>query len=305
MRHLAGVLRSKSLQPSNAIASVSLSMRVLLQAAPLVGALISGTVNRLPLFLFLSAINGCIWSFWGWAGIGHEFYHRRFFQGSSINRWLFVICGVITWSNFGYFDATHRRHHVNTLGERDPEDQSDQFVPWRRIPVLMTFDIFGFTRRIKVLAQNATGIVPNAHVHGFSTVEQQAIVRAAQVVLIAHAAWLGLVILVLRSPEVLILTTFAPWIFRLPNVFLERIQHLHGTRGSSSVFETTRTLLLPKPIAWIYAGMNYHVEHHLFPFVPGYRLSRINQSILDQHLVGRSILRLSNLRTVVAGHANR
>lgn len=274
-----------------------------MQLAMFIGAVSVWRSDNLLPFLGLSLLNGCIWSFWGWAGIGHEFYHRRFFRSSRLNQYLFVVCGVITWSNFGYFSVTHRRHHANTLGELDPEDQSDRFVSLRQLPTLMTIDIPGFLRRLRVLVLNATGSLPNVHVYKFSVIEQRDIVRGARSVLFVHVAWLGIVVVVLRSPAVLLLTSFAPWTFRILNVLLERAQHLGGTRGSTSAFDTTRTLLLPKPISWIYAGMNYHVEHHLFPFVPGYRLSRISKLIRDQHQIGNSLLRIRETRRVASNLA--
>lgn len=217
----------------------------------------------------------------GLGGYQARVLSQEVFRSSRLSKYQFVVSGVNTWSNIGYFSVTHSRHHANTLGEVDPENQSDRFISLRHLPALMTIDILGFLRRLRVLALNATGNLPNVHVHKFAVIEQRDIICGARSVLFVHVAWLGNVVLVLRSPVVLLLTSFVPWTFRILNVLLKRVQHLGGTRGSTSAFDTTRMLLLPKTISWINAGMNFHVEHHLFPFVPGYRLSRSSKLIRD------------------------
>jgi len=262
-------------------------------------ALYAGNQGQWLLAVTILILNGGAWCFWGWAGLGHEAYHKTLFRSARMNRSLFVFCGVITWSNYGYFSATHKRHHSRTLEATDPEDQSTKHVTAGELPFLFFFDVIGFAKRIKTLSLNSLGKLPNSRLDDLSPREKREIIRAARVVLAFQASWFGFSFYGFRSALLVALSTLAPWIFRFPNVLLERMQHLGGIRGSSSPFETTRTLILPRLLVWLYAGMNFHVEHHLYPFVPGYRLRRVNELISSQHVLGQSLLGISEVARAV------
>jgi fatty acid desaturase len=41
----------------------------------------------------------------------------------------------------------------------------------------------------------------------------------------------------------------------------------------------TRTVILNPVFSFLYANMNYHIEHHMFPMVPFYRLPELHELI--------------------------
>jgi linoleoyl-CoA desaturase len=55
--------------------------------------------------------------------------------------------------------------------------------------------------------------------------------------------------------------------------------------GSTTLFlqqlETTRTLHTWRVFDWYYSGLNYHIEHHLFPWVPHWRYRRMRLLVQD------------------------
>ena len=277
-------------KPNDLLAFFHLLLRVLIQAALVYLSLWASNEKLWILFGFLLMINGGFWSFWGWGGIGHEFYHRTFFTKNRINDFCFAICGLITWSNFGYFAASHKRHHLQTLQKDDPEDVSEKFLTKAETISLLIVDLPGLSRRMRVLSRNAIGTLPHNKLVNLRPLEKKRIIRSARIILAAHTFFILYVLFVLQSFNVLLTTSFAPWIFQLPNVMLQRLQHLNGKRGSDNIFESTHTVALPRTLAWIYANMNFHVEHHLYPFVPSYRLLTLHKSIKHNHLQGGSLL---------------
>jgi fatty acid desaturase len=44
----------------------------------------------------------------------------------------------------------------------------------------------------------------------------------------------------------------------------------------------TRTILLNPVFKFLYSNMNYHIEHHMFPMVPYYRLPELHELIKAQ-----------------------
>lgn len=270
-------------------ALVSVVARIFLQSGLILTGLLVRPISIL-LFCVIVLINGGFWAFWGWGGIGHEFFHRTFFKSRRLNKFFFAACGVVTWSNYGFFGITHKRHHLKTLQDGDPEDQSRRFISKREILTLTFFDAEGFVRRILILVKNALGVIPSDNTLAISSHEYRRVVQAARRILVCQGLWLFIVLFVVKIPEVIFLTTLAPWFFRLPNVALERLQHLHGQRAHPSTFETTRTILLPRFLSWTYANMNYHVEHHLFPFVPSYHLPAVHRIVKPLHRLDFSLV---------------
>lgn len=51
---------------------------------------------------------------------------------------------------------------------------------------------------------------------------------------------------------------------------------------------SSRTVLSPKAMDWFFGGLNYQIEHHLFPNVPSFRLSRVQpivRATLNEHFI--------------------
>lgn len=42
---------------------------------------------------------------------------------------------------------------------------------------------------------------------------------------------------------------------------------------------TSRTVLSPKSMDWFFGGLNYQIEHHLYPKVPSFRLRRVQPTV--------------------------
>jgi fatty acid desaturase len=99
-------------------------------------------------------------SFFGWAGIGHELFHNSVFASRGLNRALFKLCSILTWNNPGYFYASHAYHHRHTLEEDDAEGIPHPPISRASLIWLLSIDLPGLYRRLRVLIQNARGIVP-------------------------------------------------------------------------------------------------------------------------------------------------
>lgn len=51
---------------------------------------------------------------------------------------------------------------------------------------------------------------------------------------------------------------------------------------------TSRTIIARRSLDWIFGGLNYQIEHHLYPHIPSYRLRKC-QPIVEKHLTRCSI----------------
>lgn len=223
-------------------------------------------------------------SFLGWAGIGHEFFHNTVFKQKSINQFFFKWFSVLTWNNYGYFQETHPRHHKNTLAKDDAEGASVAPLTKIDMALLLSFDCVSFWRRVKVLCLNAAGIVPDsikACFPEYSQAKRRLCVAARWVLGIQMVSML--IFVILEEWWLIVLVNLSPFMFTLPNKGLAFAQHF-GLKGAGKwYFESCRTVILNPVIAFFYANMNYHVEHHFFPSVPYYRLHALHEKMRKRY----------------------
>ena len=66
--------------------------------------------------------------------------------------------------------------------------------------------------------------------------------------------------------------------------FVAMLQHGGLKADTWDHRESTRTVYLNVFLAGVYANMNYHIEHHIFPQVPFYNLPKLHEHIKDQCL---------------------
>lgn len=220
------------------------------------------------------------WSFLGWAGIGHELFHRTVFSARWLNTALFRLFSVLTWNNYGYFQVTHPLHHRGTLEDGDLEaDPQGRLSRWSML-ALVTVDFGAMYRRLRVLTLNAFGPAPTgrlAIVFPPGSDELSQLRNGARAVLAGQALLIA-ACLALGSPFLAVAISAAPFCLTFPNRTLAALQHFNLSAGASpgDYASSTRTVQLDPVIGFFYADMNYHLEHHHFPAIPHYNLRKVH-----------------------------
>jgi len=237
------------------------------------GLLVLGLLVLLPHF--------AAFSFFGWAGIGHELFHNSVFTNRRLNRVLFKLCSILTWNNPGYFNASHAYHHRHTLGEDDAEGIPHPPISRANVIWLLSIDLPGLYRRLRILISNARGIVPAGAAARVLFPEgsraRHELVRFARVILICQFGSMALFI-ALQAYWLLLAINLAPFCLTFFNRILAVSQH-YGLRSveRGDYPQSCRTVLLHPAVAFFYANMNYHVEHHTYPGVPFYNLPALSE----------------------------
>ena len=273
------IQRRRVVAKSDALAVTHLSIRIALLLTVMVLAASFWNRGQWGVTVGLTLASGFMWNFLGWAGISHEFFHGTVFSNRRLNRLLFRVFSVLSWSNYGYFELSHWLHHKYTRFDVDPESRSDDPVAWTSVPWLTTIDLPGLFRQINILVRNSFGFIPDG-IAVFANVEQRRSVRVGAVTVLVFQTAFAIAAVTLRQPVLLLLVTLGPFTFSLPKRILELAQHKGAAHNVNDFRLNSRTVVLPKFLSFLYANMNYHVEHHLMPAVPYYRLPGFRNILL-------------------------
>ncbi len=223
-----------------------------------------------------------IWhSFWGYAGIGHELLHGRVFSNKNLNKVLYCLASFFVWSNPVFFKASHFYHHSRTFAEDDAESKGMQKWEWKDILFYLTIDIPFMTRRLFYTVINSIG---------FKYVDEKfykidkSYAIAASLTLIFQLVINLLIYYVFHDLLLNFLWIILPFTAQFFNRLLAQSQHIGlGAYCDLGPLRYSRTVHLPKLVSYLYAGMNYHAEHHLIPSIPYYNLQKLSEFLIRFH----------------------
>jgi fatty acid desaturase len=260
------------LKPNNFIATRDLTFRIIFEAL-LIWLVYHFIQDREYIIGSLIFYTLAFWhSFWGYAGIGHELMHGRVFSSKYVNKALYYLSSSFTWSNPSFFKESHLHHHAKTFSKYDHESNGVQ--KWDMISLFFytTIDIPSMLRRLFYTIINSFG---RKYVKGKWLVisgEHQ----FASIFILFSQTLFGLLIYYFTLDFLfVVLWILLPFTGQLINKLLAQSQHmgLESLRDFGPL-NYSRSLKLPKLIVFLYAGMNYHAEHHLIPSIPYYNLGK-------------------------------
>ena len=259
---------------------------------PLVGA---------PLLLMAIILMGC-WQHW--LGIvSHESTHYRVFESRAANDWTGRISGMLIGVSTFSYRIVHRLHHNHLYEEIDPDMALMAGYPrgkaylWKKL----LKDISGLTAWRNYLyffgapAANATTGQKQDPLADTTSNLRRLALRDRWIVVGFHVAMPFLMFAVGYGIEYLVL-----WVLPAITVqaFILRLRAVaeHGAPSdTSTALGAARTNVA---IPWLVRmalfphSVNFHLEHHLYPAVPHYRLAELHALLL-----ARGVLDGAEVRT--------
>lgn len=220
---------------------------------------------RIPLWLAMGfAINGLV-------QLAHETWHNNLFG----RRWLDTAAGsalgLLVGIAHGPLKHDHLAHHLYNRTERDP----DAYNAGRRSVGLsaLFYAVVVFGLPLSVIYFNV--LYPIQHF------ERRAL-RRHWLVLVAYALgyallWWGLSRAGLVREAVLV--WIVPVLFTSPFNGLKSIADHYANDWRGTRFRTATTVRTNRVVTYLWNGLNYHLDHHLFPRVPGYNLPALHQHL--------------------------
>lgn len=211
-------------------------------------------------------------------GLMHDAAHYRAYASRSLNDFVGELLALPTSASMAGYRNTHFAHHRELNSANDPD--------WQRNVGLKEFEFPApRTSVLMYFMQYLTGLKIGAAVGGFHKNKETRDIPAA----VARARlvfFLGLIAasIALGFWKMLLLY----WIVPLLTVFLA-IRYLrnvaeHYAVEHEHVLNESRTVIAPVWELWLIApwGLNYHLEHHLFPSVPCFRLGELHRLLMTR-----------------------
>jgi fatty acid desaturase len=248
-------------------AHVAVKASLLLGAWTLLGAavLASPAWAWVPLWLVMGfVINGLV-------QFAHETWHGNLLPRPWQNTLAGTVLGLVVGLVHGPLKHDHLAHHRYNRTERDP----DAYNVGRRSfwPSALHFMIVLLGLPLSVIYFNL--LYPIQYYTGRAlarhalTLLAYGLAHALVWVLLAHA---GLV----RGA---ILVWIVPLLFTSPFNGLKSLADHYANDWRGSRYRTATTVRTNRLVTYAWSGLNYHLDHHLFPRVPGYNLPALHARI--------------------------
>lgn len=277
VRDIPRLLTKQEITALSRIDSVKFTAAVVLEFSLIAAAIAVSEMWWNPLVYLLavvvigSRINGL-------GGLMHDAAHYRGYTNRSVNDFVGEIIALPTSTSMAGYRNSHFAHHRELNSERDPD--------WTRNVGLEEFE---FPTRpgtfVKYVMQYLSGLKLKSALGGFhknkETRDIPAAVNRARLVFFASILFAAIVFGFWKQ-------LLLYWIVPLATVFLA-IRYIrnvaeHYAVEHEHVFNESRTVIAPFWELWLIApwGLNYHLEHHLFPGVPCFRLAELHRILMTR-----------------------
>lgn len=277
VREIPRLLTKDEIRRLSKIDSVKFTAAAVLEFALIAAAVVVSQTWTSPLVYVLavivigSRINGL-------GGLMHDAAHYRAYTNRTLNDVVGEIVAFPTTASMAGYRNSHFSHHRELNSEADPD--------WTRNVGLHEFE---FPTRpltfVKHVLQYFSGFKIGTALGGFHKNKETRDIPA----IITRVRLAVLVALVLASIvfgfwKLLLLYWIVPVVTVFLGIRYVRNVAEHYAVAHENVLNESRTVIAPFWELWLIApwGLNYHLEHHLFPGIPCFNLAEVHRILMTR-----------------------
>ncbi len=228
----------------------------------------------------------------GLVQLGHETWHYNLFPKRWQNTAFGVVLGLLVGISHRALQHDHLMHHRHNRTDRDPDaynagrDSLGQRVLFYAVVLFglpLSVIYFNFLYPLQWFKRQW---LPGHFVRVFLA----AVGYAALAWGIWSAGW----------GNIALEAWLIPLLATGPYNGLKSIADHHANVWRGDRFQTATTVRSNAVITWFWSGLNYHLDHHLFPRVPGYNLPELHKHLRPTLLENKAPVYDSYLRVMWA-----
>jgi fatty acid desaturase len=225
--------------------------------------------------IILFIVHGTICSFLA-AGL-HELCHGTVFKSKWLNLFFRELYGSLILMRPDEYWRRHVSHHQSTLFADDQEKK------------IVTRDLKAADWAFECVF-NLPALLTN-------------LFFADPRVLIGHLL-LGIVFVFTGNADLILIITLAPYSFGAIQFLCTFLQHKGMSENADDLRRSCRSIRLPGWLSFLYWHMEFHIEHHMYPSVPCYRLWKLSEA-LERELPIRNSMIIAWRRLMEGESMNR
>lgn len=242
---------------------------------------------NLSFYILLSLIALWIDTWWFWVifwffqGVffssffcaAHDCAHGTFCKSKKINRAFGIFWSVPTLLNFSLYKHFHIKHHRHTGDTNDPESRFTFKNLWHYLEYLFIGSSYWFYMFEQI--QPSFGRFPDY-------IQSQKAKRDVQTDNLWLLLWIiSIIFLTFLWTKYTLLLYWIP-LFTSPSGSPIALAEHYGCDEGTNILSNTRTVSSNFLVRYLCWNGNYHAEHHLYPSIPSYNLSRVN-ALIGEH----------------------
>ena len=252
-------------------------------------------------YYFISAIAaGFFWQQLGW--LGHDWCHHNTTNNRAFNNWAGVVWGnALQGFSSSWWKDRHNSHHaVTNIVDHDPDIDNipmlawavsdiDRCPKWARSTLQYQAYYFLFLLPVLRLAWMANSVFFVIDMKSSSYKHYQKWFKAEALGLVFHYVATAIIVMQMPFKTALMWLAVSEGLAGFGIAIVVFFNHYSCEKYDESIAEnfvnlqllTTRNLTPGLITDWVCGGLNYQIEHHLFPTMPRHQLSKAAPMVIQ------------------------
>lgn len=217
----------------------------------------------------------------------HECAHGNMFRNSMLDHGVGFLLGIPALMSITAYQVTHRLHHKYNRSPRDPDEFTNLSNNQRILSIAFyVWALLGMPLYLVHIA--ITALARGNTKQRWTVIVEESLIIGLVCLVVAVAAKMGYF-------SVLLHCWLIPIVFAMlmanTRAWSEHTMTLRGHPLTQS-----RTVISNRLVALFLCNQNYHLEHHLFPAIPWYRLPTVHNLLQEEYRRANIFIYKSYLR---------